>query len=355
MKLKSTIFLLASLMATLGFGQLSLTPADVAIIGQSMTQVNDSLPDASITAGPGGQNKTWDFSALHEHESYPFAIVAPDATPYASLFPTADVAAIEADSAYAYFEKDNDGLRLLGIYGSYEVEDQSIDLAIHSTPSMSILRFPTTFNDGYTEQYKRIFAMSGADAGFPVDSFKVVSTVLRTVSYDAYGTLTTPAGTFQVLRVKETELSMDTSYILFMGAWTELAGDPITDIAYNFWTKQNGVSFPVASIQADEFGNTVSASYLKDFTLSPTKEENASVAFEVFPNPCREQLNLDLPDGFTGTITVYDLMSREVVSKPVEGHITMLETQALPQGNYVAVLKNANNRMVGYQKFEVIK
>lgn len=355
MKFKLTFLLLACFAAFASHAQITLTAADVAIVGQNMTQVTDTLPDASIVAGAGGQNQTWNFSALHEHEAYPFAVVAPNATPYAALFPTANVAAVQNDSAYAYFEKDNNGLRMLGIYGSFPVESGTIELAVRTTPASSILRFPTTFNDGYTESFKRVFEMSGVDAGFPVDSFRVVSTVQRSVQYDAYGTMTTPAGTFQVMRVKETEVSTDTSYILFMGAWTELPGDQITDIAYNFWTKQNGVSFPIASIQADENGNTVSASYLRDFAVSPTHEDKNDVAFEVFPNPCREQLSLDMPDGFTGTVEVYDMTSREVLSKGLEAHISTIDTQHLQQGNYVAVLKNDKGRMVGYKKFEVVK
>lgn len=355
MKLKLTFIAVLACFAISNNAQISLTASDVAIIGQNMTQVNDTLPDASITAGAGGQNKTWDFSALHEHEVYGFSVVAPNATPYSAMFPTANVAAVENDSAYAYFEKDNNGLRMLGIYGSFPVEDNTISLAVRTTPASSILRFPTTFNDGYTESFKRIFQMSGVDAGFPVDSFKVVSSVQRNVQYDAYGSLNTPAGTFQVMRVKETEVSVDTSYILFMGAWTELPGDQITDIAYNFWTKQNGVSFPVASIQADENGNTVSATYLKDFAVSPTQENNQDVAFEVFPNPCKEQLTLDMPDNFDGTVEVYDMTSREVISQNIAGHYAMIDTHALQQGHYIAVLKDNKNHIAGYRKFEVVK
>jgi hypothetical protein len=357
MKMKLTFIFAFASMAIAGFSQISLTAADVAIVGQSMTQVNDTLPDATIVAGPGGQNKTWDFSALNDHESYGFAAVDADETPYASLFPTATIAAIENDSAYAYFEKDNNGLRLLGIYGSFPTDEGTIELAVRSTPASSILRFPTTFNDGYTEQYKRVFEMSGEDSGFPVDSFRVESTVLRSVQYDAYGTLTTPAGSFPVLRVKETEVSFDTTYILFMGAWTVLPGDQITDIAFNFWTKQNSIGFPVASIQADENGNTVSATWLRDFDVnpSPTHENRDEVAFDAFPNPCRDQLSLDLPDDFDGAVEVYDMTGREVISKDIAGHFAMIETNALPQGHYVAVLKNNKNRIVGYKKFEVTR
>ncbi|MBK9017547.1 MAG: T9SS type A sorting domain-containing protein [Saprospiraceae bacterium] len=351
--MKLTFLLALALTTITGFTQITLTAADVAIIGQSMTQVHDTLPDASILAGPGGQNQTWNFSALNDHESYSFAAVAPSATPYADLFPSADVAAIENDSSFAYFEKDNDGLRLLGIYGAFPTEAGTIELAVRSTPPMSVLRFPTTHNDGFSEQYKRTFEFNGADAGLPVDSFRVVSTVLRSVQYDSYGIMTTPAGSFQVLRVKETEISTDTSYILFMGTWTEFPSDPITDITFNFWTKQGGIGFPVASIQADEFGNTVSATWLRDFAVSPTHENTEQVAFDLFPNPCQDLLSLDLPDSFNGSIEVFDFMGKKVAAKNMESHFGSLDTSALAPGMFVAVLKNAENRVVGTKKFEV--
>jgi hypothetical protein len=354
MKIRNLFFAMASLVVTAISAQITFTASDVAIIGQQMTQVSDTLPDASIQAGPGGQNQTWNFSALQAHESYPLDFVAPSATPYTDLFPTADVASVENDSAFAYYEKDNDGLRLLGIYGSFTIEDGTLDLAVKNTPAMSILRFPTTFNDGYTEQYKRVINMAGADVGLPVDSFRVVSTVLRSVQYDAYGSLTTPAGTFDVLRIKETEASIDTTFVLVFGTWTEFPGEPITDIAYNFWTKQNGIGFPVASIQADEFGNTVSASYLTDFTVSRADDGKVEqMAFELFPNPCNDYINLDLPANFKGSVEVYDLMGREMLSQYAEGHFAHIATNGLPQGNYLAVLKQENQRIAGHRKFQV--
>ncbi|MCF8246683.1 MAG: T9SS type A sorting domain-containing protein [Saprospiraceae bacterium] len=355
MKLKLTFIFAFAFQAIASFSQITLTAADVAIVGQSMTQVNDTLPAASIVAGPSGPNQNWDFTGLHEHESYNFATVAPDETPFADIFPTANLAAIENDSAYAYLEKDNNSLRILGIYGSFPTDDGTIELAIRNTPTMRLLQFPATYNDGFSEQYQRIIEMSGTESGLPVDSFRMVSTIQRSVQYDAYGILTTPSGSFQVLRVKETEISVDTSYFLFMGAWTEFPGDEITDIAYNFWTKQNGISFPVASIQADEFGNTVSASWLRDFAVSPTQENRNEVSFDVFPNPCQDQLSLDLPGDFAGNLEVYDFTGRKVATTKIEGHFGSLDASALASGMFVLVLKNEAGKVVGTKKFEVSK
>ncbi len=356
MKTIFTFFLAFAFLANAAYTQITLTADDVAFTGLSLSTVQDSLPDASIVAGPGGQDKTWDFSALHSHEVYSFESVAAEETPYHDKFPSAEIAIIENGETFGYLEKDEQGLRSLGFYGHFDFEPGvGLDLDVHINPFQSILRFPTTFNDGFNETFQRVIEYDASLTGQQADSIRIVSTVLRTVSYDAYGTLTTPAGTFPVLRVKETETSTDTLYVLFDGSWLTLPSDEtVTDISYNFWTKQGGIGYPVASIQADEFGNTVSASWLKDF-VSPAKETAEKVRIEIFPNPSAQWLHVELPENFNGQLEVYDAGSRMVASQKVESHLEQMDVKNLRPGTYVLVAKDGRNRMAGYRKFEVAR
>lgn len=356
MKTILTFLLAAAAIAPAAFSQITLTADDVAFLGLQLSNVQDTLPDASIKAGPGGQNQTWNFSALHSHEVFSFETLHAAETPYAQEFPSATIAAIENGDTYGYFEKDANSLRFLGYYGNYEYEPGiQTELGIHATPYQSILRFPTTFNDGFTETYQRTIALSGDEVGQQFDSLRIVSTVLRSVSYDAYGTLTTPAGSFPVLRVKEIETSADTVYFLFMGVWAALPGEePVTDITYNFWTKQGGIGFPVATIQADASGQTISASWVKD-AVSPTKETTVKINLELFPNPAARQLNVELTENFNGQLEVYDCGSRLVASKKVGSHLEQLNVEALRPGSYVLVARDGRNRLAGYKQFEIAR
>jgi hypothetical protein len=355
MKTIFTFFLAFALFANAALAQITLTAEDVALAGLSLSNVQDTLPDASIVAGPGGQDKTWDFSALHSHEVYSFESVEAEETPYFDKFPNADVAIIENGETYGYLQKDALSLKALGFYGAFEFEPGvGLDLDVHIQPFQSLLRFPTVFNDGFTEHFQRVIEYDASLTGQPADSIRIVSSVLRTVVYDAYGNLTTPAGSFPVLRVKETETSTDTLYVLFDGSCLTLpSNETVTDISYNFWTKQGGIGYPVASIQADEFGNTVSASWLKDFT-SPARETAGKIQLDIFPNPAAQWLNVQLPEHFTGQLEIYDAGSRMVASQPISSHLEQIDLKNLRPGTYILVAKDGRNKLAGYRKFEVV-
>lgn len=166
-------------------------------IGDSY-QIADS-DTFGIFQGNAGPNQIWNLSAMQpigDTQRVDYHNIEPAGTPYVIHYPTSTVATkIEEDTVfYAYFRAQPDQLSFLG--SSSLVYSQ-----IYSDPDVR-LKFPTYFNEssqdsfGYATDFGAgiIFQTKGS----------------RTTTYDGYGTLTTPLGTFSnSMRIKSVAAYVD--------------------------------------------------------------------------------------------------------------------------------------------------
>ena len=160
----------------------------------------------NISEGNAGANQTWNFSGLQPASGVPaveYYYLAPASTPYASSFPTANYAVkIDADTAiYGYAKRETNQYSLLGIKNQY-IEQQ------YPNPDIQ-LKTPLALNGNFLDDFTNY-----TDAGTGIIFYGKGS---RKVTYDAYGTLTTPAGTFQnAMRIKS--ISTQTDSASFFGS-----------------------------------------------------------------------------------------------------------------------------------------
>ncbi|MBP6828250.1 MAG: T9SS type A sorting domain-containing protein [Saprospiraceae bacterium] len=155
----------------------------------------------NVTQGNAGANQTWNFAGLQALPGVPaveYYFLAPSNTPYASSFPTANYAVkIDSDTAvYAYAKKDANQYAFLGIKNEYITQQY---------PNSDIqIKAPLSFNGSFQDDFTNF-----SDAG---TGFIFYATGSRTVKYDAYGTLTTPEGTFQnAMRLKSVSSQVDSA------------------------------------------------------------------------------------------------------------------------------------------------
>lgn len=155
----------------------------------------------NISQGNAGANQTWNFSGLQPLSGVPaveYYYLLPANTPYAASFPTANYAVkIDADTAvYGYAKREANQYSFLGIKNQY-IEQQ------YPNPDIQ-LKTPLAFNGNFQDDFTNY-----SDAGTGIVFFGKGS---RKVTYDAYGTLTTPAGTFQnAMRIKSISTQTDSA------------------------------------------------------------------------------------------------------------------------------------------------
>jgi hypothetical protein len=192
MKKVFTLFAFASFYATHAQPVIS-SGSTLAPVGfaDSITQVI-----SSTSPGMGGAAVNWDFSILTPSTAGYIAIVNPATSPYYSTFPTATYATVMAqvgDSPFYEYDVVSAG-KLEMIASRYTGSAGSN----YSTNPKTIMPFPFHYTDSVTDNYQKT-TNSGPSA--------------VTLTYDGYGTLTTPYGVYSnVVRIKEDYGSGDFYY-----------------------------------------------------------------------------------------------------------------------------------------------
>lgn len=249
-------------------GQITITLADFASIGDTVTNVYDSIvPVGTIVGGTGSQ--TWDYSNLQLDYMETIIYVDPATTASAADFPTSTIAT-DNNGFAAYLYSDSAGVVFQGI--STDFFGTGTPLSLVYSPSQTVVEFPSTDGSGFTDTSAYNFQFSGATVGAPIDSIGVNHRSFLTSTFDAYGALTTPSGTYQAIRQYIMEITYDSIMmrdpIITFGQWQLIdpiqlgAPNPAIDTVYNYHWYSNGEDYPVLEMQTDgPAGNVLGANF----------------------------------------------------------------------------------------------
>jgi len=226
--LRNTLIL--ALFAAPAWAQITLNSTDVFQTGDTRPIV--FADSTGVTPGDSGPNRTWDYSDLVaiDTDTYTFEFAAPGATPYGASFPSANLAEIQEDMdgvlSYVYWNVDSAQAEIVGIVGGDDIE-------IPYSDPQRVITFPFTYNSSQTDTFASTFTVEG-------------TTVNRTgdieTEGDAYGTVITPAGTFNnALRLKISQNIRDVVSVQGLTVETETETDTYS------WHIE-GIRFPVLSI-----------------------------------------------------------------------------------------------------------
>ena len=263
-----------------------------------------SYTTSTSYTGGSGANQTWNFS------SYPFSKIAvgkwiaPSSSPYGATYPNANICLQIMDTsgttALAY---NYDRLT------SFKLEQ--IALSVSANPSTAViytnyeteLPFPFSFGNNLTDTFQK-----------PSGSANTVQ-----LTYDAYGTLTTPFGTYtNVARVYRYWGPNDYGY--------ECCNINPLDVI---------VSYDNSSKQF------ICAKYVASTGIAEVKQ---NISFEIFPNPVANELNI---------VTKENVSRIDIYS--ISGKLQLTTTQnkfdisILSQGIYFVKVYSQNG--VATQKF----
>ena len=251
----------------------------------SMTFYNGN--PSGLSPGNAGANQTWDFSGLTlttdnvTMNKIPVATAAnyndfPNSS-YCLKFTVNNI-----DVQYIYLSLSNSGLESLG--SSIRIDDTATFENIKYTDSEIIFQFPYTYNMVINDTYQ-----STTDTN-PTSVTSV---------YDAYGTLSTPFGTYtNVIRVKTTRE---------------------TSVSYNWYQTK-----PFSFIMSGDFTDNGYINVYNNTTGLGVNPIEPKKAMAVFPNPAHTELNIQLP--------AQQILDRLAITD-ITGKIVLKQDQNLNQIN----------------------
>ncbi len=238
-----------------------------------------------VVQGNSGANINWDFSSLTRLSGSDYMTVLeyidPAFAPHEDKFPTATIAQMN-DTAAVFYRETSEGFFRLGI-GAFELHE------IIASPYDQNLKFPFSFNDKYSSNYKSTIYVDSDEGEMEWNRYGETM-----IEYDAYGTLKMPSGKEydNVYRLHYKSTTYDTVQIM--------EGFPpmiiITEMTNYGWQASTSIQ-PILTI------SNVKVSYI-GFPGAPVYSKNVTYsemggAIELMPptmlSPANNSVDLELP------------------------------------------------------------
>lgn len=332
-------------------GQITLTSADAPKSGDTYVLATDSTA-SSFTIGNAGASQTWNFSALAAQKTDNCTAMAPSATPYQSVYPNATVAVSHSNSlaTYVYYTVSSSAE---SSPGSSVMKNSNTEFDVIN-PEDKILPFPATYKSHWSGAYRDVDKLAYSS----IPGYDSIETVLYIVAYDsidAWGTITTPLGTFNSLRDNHWETDYDTTYYHTTGgSWTDLGGFGASFNEYAYIWYANNTHQPLVLASTSSTGAISQVQWLKAEVVGINELENNDVA-RVYPNPAKTLLTMQFSSVQTGYAIVLDVTGKQMDKIDINNSKAELNTSAYANGLYLYQVFDKQGTVMCNGKFSVVK
>jgi len=339
---KILLFLLLISVQQKSIAQITIVSGDLPAAGDTF-RVSNGQQFAGMDATLTGANYTWDYSQLTPitQQVDTFWSVASTAQIFSIVFllnsnqatsgNSFSLLTVNVSNVFNFFNRSSTSYKQTG----FGANVNGVPLPVSYSPHDFVYRLPLHFND-----------LDSSDSGYQIDLTTTLGLYLqvrrhRVNTVDGWGTLITPFGTFNTLRVKSTVTEQDSVYYSTIGVGLNLP--PITNLEYK-WLGTNG-GIPLLQVNTGIGGAVTSVVYQDSLrsTLGITSVDDA-VDFSLFPNPvtASSRVRFNLVQPANALVSLYDLSGKLVHEFPAQNLGTgkqeipvMPEGRSLPKGNYL--------------------
>ncbi len=340
-------FLTLALTFTAGalVAQPTLTSAVIPQVGYTYNMIADTdavdLPTFTVSAG-SGTAQTWNYTAeFNNVYGEATAFVSPSGGAGSSNFPNATVAVQQPNGTdWLYFLSTGNGFYIDGAY----ITQQGTQVAVNLSPPSLFIPINATL--GFTNNAMSMATFTAVVQG---NTFQVRHSADRTVTADAYGSLTTPTATYpSTLRLKTFEAVIDSIFVDVLGTWNYFTSQ--TDSTTTYAWVQNSNDALVMQLDLDKANNPTKASYLQSFSFGINQIDQNGKASNLFPNPSNDISYLTYTNETSGNVSLqmFDMNGRLVGNLLNEDQAIgkqkvriNVESLHLPKGLYFLQLKNS--------------
>jgi hypothetical protein len=336
--MKKFITLCAFLISLNAFSQITITNADMPVANDTV-RLSTTFDQWSIDPTLTGANYTWDYSFLTETTQELDTFFAVTTTPFAYqfffnnqiLYPSHKASfatrgidfdlfgVVTMTNVFDFFKVDAGQYSNVG----FGANINGIPASVRSIPVDTIFKFPLDYTDTYTSHGEWIMSIP--------NTFTYGQRKVRDVNVEGWGTLITPLGTFQTLKVK---MDIDIIDTLSVDSLSINFSFPRPTATEYHWLA-NGYNVPLLQINTS-FGNITTIKYQDSLRTNLGIPEEESLNIITYPNPTSDYLVVQ-SDGkyFFDLIELYDMNGKLVLSQIGNNtFINILNVNHLANGMY---------------------
>jgi hypothetical protein len=227
---------------------------------------------------------------------------------------------IQVTDVFEFFKLNSSVFSLTGRSSNVN----GVPTCVRNIPVDTIYTFPLEYGD-------TIISSSAYNINVPTIGY-YGQTLHRHSVADAWGSVTTPFGTFEALRIKSTLQFTDSIYYESMGFGMMF---PHTETHYT-WLSTD-YRFPVFVVEEKgvNFGGTI-AFWADSLDQTNISNHIADTYLQVFPNPASDFVFVSFPENQTvEEIIIYDFSGREIlrsIPEPTNGYVSL---DGIPAGLYI--------------------
>lgn len=320
----------------MSWSQITITSADMPASGD--TVIISTTQDAwSIDATISGANQTWDYSfltplnqridTLFSITSLSFVYQLQFANPfdpayqatYAQRSLNFDLGAfggfVSLGDIFSFYKVETNGLKNVGVGANVELTD----IGMKADTIETVYEFPMNYGNQDTSVFYGSVDISGAAY---YEQYRKVRTIV-----EGWGTLITPFGTFDVLKLKK-EIEQTDSVYVYQFMFGSAIPRPLT-VEYH-WIA-NGQKVPLLKIT--EVQGAITSIEYRDANrgVGISQQDNLPL-WSVYPNPANDIMHINgLPQD--ATLQIFTIDGKQMMISQLNSGT--LDVSGLPSGMYI--------------------
>ena len=331
--MKKIILFIAVLLAyNTSIAQITIQSTDIGETNDTVRYSYSLMPIADIVAT--GVDHVWDFTPMvavsqttngfvayyNIGDMYKYAFVGK--ADFAESRPDMALPGVNITESYSFYKKTSKVFKSVGNGG--KVNGITLPM-VYDSPDV-IYEFPMNYGDQYSSDshYKRSMPIIGY----------IEQDLHRVNNVDGWGTIKTPHGNYQCLRIKSIVTQSDSVFISYSGA-----GMRVPQVYTKYIWLAKSMNFPVVTALVSPRGAYIKYmdSYIPFTAINTSK--GAKVKMGIQPNPAINNVFITLTTNDRSDLIISDITGKEILKKSFTNNIN-IDISGFAKGVYIINILN---------------
>lgn len=327
--------------------QITITQSDMP----EPTQVYQLAVDASGSLSPqaaSSVSQTWNYTTIGNTQTNSYNFVDPVWTTYYPYFHSATIAdSLFFAPGFTYYSLTPSSFAETGFITSLYGYTAGVNLH----PFFEQISLPATY--GTSDSGRSRGDSATAINVLTYDSGRAIVNITYSDSIDAYGVMTTPYGTQNVIRQKHYDLTYDSILVhtKVTKIWSTYRIVATRNYQYRWYA--NGIPYYFALMQMNSSNTKDSIVQWYNGMSTGINKITHSALTNLYPNPCRTQINFTCNSPDAKYISVYDLTGRRLSTKELLNGTLCLNTLGYSAAIYFYSITDSSGNTIDRGKFSV--